>query len=63
MRSATAAPVNMFHHEPDHAARILSRLGISGPLTWEPPASCCEGITLPGRDPGVIDIDAVTRLN
>lgn len=46
----------------DHASRILSRLGISEPLTWEPPASCCEGITLPGRDPADIDIGAVTRL-
>jgi hypothetical protein len=46
----------------DHAARVLSRLGISEPLTWEPPASCCRGITLPGRDPGDIDLDTVTRL-
>ena len=46
----------------DHGSRILSRLGISEPLTWEPPASCCEGITLPGRDPADIDIGAVTRL-
>jgi hypothetical protein len=46
----------------DHAAGILGRLGISEPLTWEPPASCCAGITLPGRDPGDIDLDAVTRL-
>jgi nitroreductase len=46
----------------DHAAGILGRLGISEPITWEPPASCCAGITLPGRDPGDIDLDAVTRL-
>jgi hypothetical protein len=46
----------------DHATGLLARLCISEPLTWEPPASCCQGITLPGRDPGDIDIDAVTRL-
>ena len=46
----------------DHAARTLASIGIAEPLTWEPPASCCDGITLPGRDPGDIDIDAVTRL-
>ncbi len=53
-------PLRAALHE--HATALLSRLGISEPLTWEPPASCCEGITLPGRDPGDIDIDAVTRL-
>jgi len=46
----------------DHAARLLAGLGISEPLTWEPPASCCAGITLPGRVPADIDTDAVTRL-
>jgi hypothetical protein len=46
----------------DHASGLLDRLGISEPLIWEPPASCCEGITLPGRDPGDIDLDAVNRL-
>jgi hypothetical protein len=53
-------PLRAALHE--HATALLTRLGISEPLTWEPPASCCEGITLPGRDPGAIDIDAVTRL-
>jgi hypothetical protein len=53
-------PLRAALHE--HAAALLSRLGISEPLTWEPPASCCTGITLPGRDPADIDLDAVTRL-
>jgi hypothetical protein len=46
----------------EHATALLASLGISEPLTWEPPASCCQGITLPGRDPADIDASAVTRL-
>lgn len=45
-----------------HAARLLDSLAISEPLTWEPPASCCAAITLPGPDPADIDLDAVATL-
>lgn len=46
----------------DHAARHLQRLGIDEPLTWEPPARCCQNLKLPGRDPDDIDPDAVHQL-
>jgi hypothetical protein len=39
----------------DHADGILASLGITEPLAWELPASCCEGLSLPGRDPADID--------
>jgi hypothetical protein len=46
----------------DHAARHLQRLGIDEPLTWEPPARCCQNLELPGRDPDDIDLDAVHQF-
>jgi hypothetical protein len=46
----------------DHAAALLRQAGISEPLTWSPPASCCAGLDLPGPDPTDIDLDAVARL-
>jgi hypothetical protein len=46
----------------DHAVRHLQRLGIDEPLTWEPPARCCQNLELPGRDPDDIDLDAVHQL-
>jgi hypothetical protein len=51
---ALATPLRATLHE--HAAALLDSLGISEPLTWEPPASC-EAIALPGRDPGDIVSD------
>jgi|GEM_PF-953381 len=45
-----------------HAASVLRELGITEPLTWQPPASCCADLTLPGRDPDDIDLDAVRQL-
>ncbi|HEX9354502.1 MAG TPA: TniQ family protein [Streptosporangiaceae bacterium] len=46
----------------DHATRYLESLGIAEPLTWQPPASCCAHLTLPGRDPDDIDLQAVGQL-
>ncbi len=45
-----------------HAAGHLQRLGIDEPVTWEPPAGCCQDLELPGRDPDDIDLDAVHQL-
>lgn len=45
-----------------HASRYLARLGIDEPLTWQPPAQCCAGLALPGRDPDGIDLQAVRQL-
>jgi DNA-binding transcriptional ArsR family regulator len=45
-----------------HAAALLHNLGIGEPITWAPPPSCCAGLTLPGPEPGDIDLDAVARL-
>jgi hypothetical protein len=46
----------------DHAARHLHQLGIDEPLTWQPPADCCQDLQLPGRDPDDIDPEAVHQL-
>jgi hypothetical protein len=46
----------------DHAARHLRQLGIDEPLTWQPPADCCQDLKLPGRDPNDIDLEAVHQL-
>jgi hypothetical protein len=46
----------------DHAGGHLQRLGIDEPVTWEPPADCCQDLELPGRDPDDIDLDAVHHL-
>jgi hypothetical protein len=46
----------------DHATRHLGQLGIDEPLTWEPPARCCQNLELPGRDPDDIDLDVVHQL-
>ncbi len=45
-----------------HATRYLAGLGINEPLTWQPPAECCAGLALPGRDPDDIDLRAVSQL-
>ncbi|HEY2579900.1 MAG TPA: TniQ family protein [Streptosporangiaceae bacterium] len=45
-----------------HATGFLRGLGLNEPLTWQPPASCCAHLTLPGRDPDNIDLDAVRQL-
>jgi DNA-binding transcriptional ArsR family regulator len=45
-----------------HATRCLAGLGIEEPLTWQPPAGCCSGLTLPGRDPDGIDLQAIHQL-
>jgi hypothetical protein len=45
-----------------HASGYLARLGIDEPLTWQPPADCCAGLALPGRDPAGIDLNAVHQL-
>jgi hypothetical protein len=45
-----------------HAVTILRSTGIGEPLTWEPPAYCCAGLTLPGRDPASIDLHHVQQL-
>jgi hypothetical protein len=45
-----------------HAAQLLDRLGIDEPLTWEPPATICAHLTLPGTDPAVIDRSAVQEM-
>jgi DNA-binding transcriptional ArsR family regulator len=46
----------------DHAAALLHDLGISEPLTWQPPPDCCAHLNLPGPDPDDIDLDAVRFL-
>ena len=46
-----------------HTARTLHAAGIDEPLTWTPPPSCVSGLTLPGRDPHDIDIDALHQLH
>ena len=46
----------------DHAAALLHDLGISEPLTWAPPVSCCTGLNLPGPEPDDIDLDTAGRL-
>jgi hypothetical protein len=46
----------------DHATRCLRDLAIDEPLTWQPPADCCAHLTLPGRDPDDIDLEAVSQL-
>jgi DNA-binding transcriptional MerR regulator len=45
-----------------HAAHLLHTAGIDEPVTWSPPADCVTGLTLPGRDPDDIDLDAVHQL-
>jgi molybdenum-dependent DNA-binding transcriptional regulator ModE len=47
------------HH---HATQLLHGAGIDEPVTWSPPADCVGGLTLPGRDPDDIDVDAVHQL-
>ncbi len=46
----------------DHATGHLQHLGLDEPLTWQPPASCCAHLALPGRDPDDIDLHAVHQL-
>ena len=45
-----------------HAAQTLQAAGFDEPLTWTPPPSCVSGLTLPGRDPLDIDMDALHDL-
>jgi hypothetical protein len=45
-----------------YATRYLAGVGIEEPLTWQPPAGCCDCPGLPGRDPADIDLQAVSRL-
>jgi TniQ/Bacterial regulatory helix-turn-helix protein, lysR family len=58
----TSLPMPVRQALTDHAAAHLQRLGIDEPLTWEPPADCCQDLELPGRDPDDIDLDAVHQL-
>jgi TniQ/Bacterial regulatory helix-turn-helix protein, lysR family len=46
----------------DHAAQALRDLGIDEPAVWEPPPSCCAGLTLPGPEPGDLDMGALRQL-
>lgn len=45
-----------------HAHHLLEHLGISEPLTWEPPEECAAGLSLPGRPLSDIDLDALKRI-
>lgn len=47
------------HH---HATGLLAAADIDEPLTWSPPADCAAGLTLPGREPDDIDMDALHQL-
>jgi DNA-binding MarR family transcriptional regulator len=46
----------------DHARWLLEGLGITEPLTWEPPEQCASGLALPGPPLTDIDLDALKRL-
>jgi hypothetical protein len=46
----------------EYAQAMLDAAGIHEPLTWSPPGDCVAGLTLPGRDPDDIDLDAVHQL-
>ncbi|WP_329620117.1 TniQ family protein [Streptomyces sp. NBC_01255] len=45
-----------------HAIGILHDLNINEPLTWEPPQECADGLDLPGRHLGDIDLEEVRRI-
>jgi Bacterial regulatory helix-turn-helix protein, lysR family len=45
-----------------HGTQLLHDAGIDEPLTWSPPAASVTGLTLPGRDPDDVDLDALHRL-
>lgn len=45
-----------------HAENVLADAGITEPLTWEPPADCAAGLTLPGSHPDGLDLQALHRL-
>ena len=53
-------PLRAALHE--HAARTLHELGIGEPLTWSPPASCSDGVALPGIDTKALDLDTITDI-
>jgi len=46
----------------DHAAQALRDLGIDEPAVWEPPPSCCAHLTLPGPEPGDLDMSVLRQL-
>jgi len=46
----------------DHAARLLTAVGIDEPVSWSPPAQCVAGLKLPGREPSDIDTAALHQL-
>lgn len=45
-----------------HARLLLDQLGITEPLTWEPPDQCATGLSLPGRPLTDIDLSALERI-
>lgn len=45
-----------------HATRYTASLSIAEPLTWQPPATCCTHLALPGRDLADIDLHAVAQI-
>ena len=45
-----------------HAQNTLAHLGIDEPLTWSPPAQCCDHLCLPGPELADIDLEALRRL-
>ncbi|MFD8712627.1 hypothetical protein ACFV07_19475 [Streptomyces anulatus] len=50
---------NFFHQQ---AEGCLTAHGIDEPVQWEPPASWVTGVSWPGPDPGLIDLDLVREL-
>jgi hypothetical protein len=47
----------------ESAAAFLARQHATGePITWEPPAELLDGLSLPGTDPGTIDLGQLHQL-
>jgi hypothetical protein len=45
----------------DHA-KSLHDLGIDEPVAWEPLPGCCTPLTLPGPEPGDLDMSVLRQL-
>jgi len=47
----------------ESAAAFLARQHVTGePVTWEPPVTLLDGLSLPGADPGAIDLGHLHQL-
>ncbi|HUY44999.1 MAG TPA: TniQ family protein [Streptosporangiaceae bacterium] len=47
----------------ESAAAFLARQHITGePVTWEPPVTLLDGLSLPGTDPGTVDLGHLHQL-